>query len=154
MGTIGRFVLGFVVGCVLFAWSFILAGVGHGSIVPLASAAPFVFVIPSVFNQQGFLGLLSLLTMWLGTGFLWAVYFGVFPAINSFAIRMLLVVSVTVVHVGTAAWQLRKDFLLRDSFDRFPFQTGGYFVLFVITLLLLGAVTWVGSKRRFSTASS
>ena len=154
MVIVGRFVLGFLVGCVLSVWSFILAGVGHGSSVPLASAAPFVFVIPDVFYQQGFLGLLSLLLMWLGTGLLWAVYFGVLPTIHSFVIRMLLVVVVAVVHVGTAAWQLTKDFLLADSFERFPFQTSGYFILFLITLLSLGVVTWVGSKRRFSSAAS
>ena len=67
---------------------------------------------------------------------------------------MLLVVFVTVVHVGTAVWQLTKDFLLSDSFKRFPVLTGGYFILFLITLLSLGALTWVGSKRPFSPASS
>lgn len=148
MGTVIRFVLGFVVGCVLFAWSFVLAGVGHGSIVPLASAAPFLFVSRHLFNAQGLWGLLLLLIEMQSTGLLWAIYFCVFPAINSFVIRILLVVLVVVVHVGTAASQLSKDFLLADSFNQFPAQTGGYFVLFAITLLSLGVLASVGSKRR------
>ena len=154
MITVGRFVLGFLLGCVLFVWAFILAGVGHGSVVPLASAAPFVFAVPKLFDQQGFWGLLSLLFMLLGTGFLWSVYFGVFPAIQAFAIRMLLVGLIAAVHVGTATLQLTKDSLLADSFNRFPFQTSGYFILFLITVLSLVVSTWVGSKRRLSPASS
>jgi len=151
MRTVGRFASGLVVGCVLFVWSFILAGAGQGSSVPLASAAPLFFVNIDAFAK---LGLWGLLLMLLGTGFLWAIYFGAFPAINSLAVRMLLVVFVACVHVGTAVWQLTKDFLLSDSFKRFPVLTGGYFILFLLTLLSLGALTWVGSERRFSPASS
>src|ERR1044072_4768732 len=99
--TVARWVSGFVIGCALFVWSFILAGVGHGSIVPLASAAPFVFAYPQAFDQQGFAGLLSLVVMWLGTGSLWAIYFGALPTIHSIVIRVLLVLFVVGIHVGT-----------------------------------------------------
>src|SRR5437870_10425789 len=129
MRTVGRFASGLVVGCVLFVWSFFLAGAGQGSGVPLASAAPFLFVYVNAFDKLGLWGLLLILQ---GTGFLWAIYFGAFPAINSFAVRMLLVLFVVCVHVGTAVWQLTKDFLLNDSFKRFPVLTGGYFILFLI----------------------
>src|SRR4030095_8127752 len=104
MRTLGRFAVGFLVGCVLFVWSLILAGAGHGSIVPLASAAPVLFVNLDAFGKLGMWG------FWLielpGAGLLWATYFGVFPEINSFAIRMFLVVSVACVHVGTSVWQM------------------------------------------------
>ena len=150
MRTVVRFVSGFVIGCVLFIWSFILTGVGHGPTVPFASAAPFLFLNRDAF---GHLGPWGFLLIWVGTGLLWSVYFGVFPPIGSFAIRMLLLMLVVVVHVGTAARELANDFLLRDSFVRFPLLTGGYFVLFTLVLLSLGIVVWLGSTRRSSAAS-
>jgi hypothetical protein len=55
MRTVGRFVIGFVIGGVLFFWSFILAGVGHGSSVPFASAAPFFFLNRDAFVHVGML---------------------------------------------------------------------------------------------------
>lgn len=150
MGTVARFISGFLLGCVLFGWSFILAGAGHGSNVPLASATPLLFLVLDLFNNTGLWGLLTLLA---GTGLNWAIYFGVLPARNSFVIRMLLFLLVALLHLGIALWKLTEDFLLRESFERFPKLTGGYFVLLEITLLLLGALTWVGPKRRYSTAA-
>jgi hypothetical protein len=149
--TAARSISGFVLGCVLFGWSFILAGAGHGSNVPLASATPLLFLVLALFNNLGLLGLLFLLA---GTGLLWAIYFGAFPTIESLVIRMLLVVLVALLHLGIAFWKLTEDTLLRDSFKRFPKLTGGYFVLFGVSLLLLGALTWMGPKRRVSTPSS
>jgi hypothetical protein len=151
MGSVARSILGFFLGCVLFAWSFILAGAGHGSNVPLASATPLLFLVLDLFNNTGLWGLLILFA---GTGLLWAVYFGAFPSIESFVVRMLLVVLAALLHLGIAVWKLTEDFLLRDSFNRFPKMTGGYFLLFGIALLLLGGLTWAGPKRRASTASS
>ena len=152
MRTAAHLVSGFVIGCVLFAWSFILAGVGHGPTVPLASAAPFLFLNRDAFGHVGMWGFLFI---WAGgTGLLWVIYFGVFPAIRSFVIRMLLLVLVVVVHVGMAARELANDFLLRDSFSRFPLLTGGYFVFFLVVLLSLGVVIWRGSSRPFLPASS
>lgn len=148
MRTAAHLVSGFVIGCVLFAWSFILAGVGHGPTVPLASAAPFLFLNRDAFGHVGMWGFLFI---WAGgTSLLWVIYFGVFPAIGSFRIRILLFVFVVVVHVGMAAKELANDFLLRDSFARFPLLTGGYFVLFWFVLVSLGVLVWRGSNRRFA----
>jgi hypothetical protein len=151
MRTVARSIFGFVLGCVLFGWSLILSGAGHGSSVPLASATPLFFLVLDLFNNTGLWGLLILLA---GTGSLWAIYFGAFPSVESFAIRMLLVMLVALLHLGIAVWKLREDFLLRDSFNRFPKLTGGYFLLFGIALLLLAGLTWAGPRRRVSTASS
>ena len=151
MRTVSRFVIGFVIGCVLFFWSFILAGVGHGPTVPFASAAPFFFLNRDAFGHVGMWGFLF---EWGGTGLLWGIYFGAFPLIDSFVIRMLLLGLVMVFHVGMAARELADDFLLRDSFVRFPLLTGGYFVFFLVVLLSLGIVIWRGSSRLFLPASS
>jgi hypothetical protein len=151
MRTIGRFVIGFVIGCVLFFWSFILAGVGHGSSVPFASAAPFFFLNRDAFVHVGMLGFLF---EWGGIGLLWGIYFGVFPLSSSFIIRRLLLGLVVVFHVGMAVRELVHDSLLRDSFVRFPLLTVGYFVFFLVVLVSLGVVIWRGSSRLFLPASS
>ena len=151
MWTVGRWVSGFLIGCVLFAWSFMLTGAGHGSSVPFASAAPFW-----LFNRDFFVhvGIWGFLMEWAATGLLWAIYFGVFPAIGSFVFRLLLLLVVVVVHLGIAARELANDFLLRDSFTRFPILTGGYFGLFLLVLVSLGVVVLRRSKQRLAPVPS
>ena len=85
---------------------------------------------------------------------MWGIYFGAFPLIDSFVVRMLLLGLVVVFHVGMAARELADDFLLRDSFVRFPLLTGGYGVFFLVVLLSLGVVIWRGSSRLVLPASS
>jgi len=151
MGTVIRFASGFVIGCILFFWSLLLAGAGEGSISPVASAAPELLLFMTVVEKWGAWG------FWLvalpSYGLLWAIYFGFLPAINIFLIRILVVLAVGLLHFGVGVWALSKDIGFDQEFQRYPVLMIGYFVFFWIVLLSLGAVTWVGVKPRLSAAS-
>ena len=151
MRTIFRFVAGFVIGFVLFMWALILGGAGEGSMTPLVSAAPELLPLLAVFEKSG------AWAFWLivfGAGFLWAVYFGLLPAINSFVGRIVVFMVIAVLHFGGGVFALSRDRGFDAEFQRYPTLTIGYFVFFWIVLLSLGALTWVGSKPRASAAVS
>jgi hypothetical protein len=152
MRTLLRFGLGFVIGCILFFWSLLLAGAGEGSITAIVSAAPELLWGLSVVEKWGLWG------FWLvalpSVGLLWAIYFGFLPAIKSFVIRLLVVTAVALLHFGFGLWALSKDIGFYAEFQRYPVLTIGYFVFFWIVLLSLGALTWVGVKSRLSAARS
>ena len=151
MRTILRFVAGFVIGFVLFMWALLLGGAGEGSMTPLVSAAPELLPLLAVFEKSG------AWVFWLivfGAGFLWAVYFGLLPAINSFVGRIVVFMVIAVLHFGGGVFALSRDRGLDAEFQRYPTLTIGYFVFFWIVLLSLGALTWVGSKPRVSAAVS
>jgi hypothetical protein len=152
MRTVFRFASGFFLGCILLMWSLLLSGAGEGSMTPLVAGFPelvFPFAAIEKWGLPGFW-----LVMLPSAGLLWAIYFGALPAINSFIVRMLIVIVVFLVHFGAGAWALSKDIGFDPEFQRYPVLTVGYFVFFLIVLLLLGALTWIGSKRRPSTVSS
>src|SRR5712671_505627 len=152
MRTIFRFALGFFLGCVLLMWSLLLSGAGEGSMTPLVAGFPELLFPFAAIEKWGLPGFW--LVMLPSAGLLWAIYFGALPAINSFIVRMLIVVVLCLVHFGAGAWALSKDIGFDRELQRYPVLTVGYFVFFWIVLLSLGALTWVGSKRRPSTASS
>lgn len=152
MRTLGSFALGFVVGIVLLLWATLLAGAGHGTLAPLASVAPELLLVFAAVEKSEWWGFW--LVMVPGTGLLWGFYFGLLPTITSFFVRMLIVTIVCLVHFGAGVFMLSKDVGFDQQFQRSPVLIVGYFIFFWIVLLLLGALTWAGSKRRVSTESS
>ena len=151
MRTIFRFVAGFVFGLVLFMWALLLNGAGEGAMTPMVSAAPELLPVLAAFQNPG------AWSAWLivfGAAALWAVYFGLLPAINSLAGRMVVFMVIAVLHFGGGVFALSRDRGFAAEFQRYPTLTVGYFVFFSIVLLSLGALTWVGSKPRGSAAVS
>src|ERR1700737_3166123 len=127
-----RFALGFVVGCVLSLWSIVLLGAGEGSPTPFVATAPMVLLFD--FTKFGF---------WLvffGIGFLWAIYFGGLPEINSLILRFVAMVLVGFVHFGSAAWMLSHDLNFDREYERLPILTVGYFVFLWVVIIALGLV--------------
>ncbi|HKP38758.1 MAG TPA: hypothetical protein VJT71_18015 [Pyrinomonadaceae bacterium] len=151
MRTIFRFVSGFVIGLVLFMWALLLNGAGEGAMTPLVSAAPELLPLLAVFEKSG------VWAFWLivfGAGLLWAGYFGLLPAINSFVSRMVVFMVIAILHFGGGVLALSRDRGFDAEFQRYPVLTVGYFVFFWIVVLSLGALTWAGSKRRVVAAGS
>jgi hypothetical protein len=92
--------------------------------------------------------------VFLGTGFLWAIYFGGLPAINSLILRFVAMVLVGFVHFGAAAWMLAHDLNFARMYERSPTLTAGYFVFWWVAIIALGLVSWAGPKRRVPKATS
>src|SRR5882762_1133194 len=104
MRIFGRFALGFVIGCILIVWAVGLAAAGHGTFAPIVSVAPELLPLLAAAEKWGLSG------FWLvvvpGAGLLWAVYFGLLPAIKSFIVRVVVVIIVCLVHFGAGVWSL------------------------------------------------
>src|SRR5438045_7659738 len=147
-----RFAFGFAIGCILIVWSVRLAAGGDGTIAPLFSAAPEIFLILAAAEKWGLSGFWFVVVPI--AGLLWASYFGLLPAIKSFVVRMVVVMLVCLVHFGAGVWSLSKDEGFASMADRQPVPTIGFFVFFFVVILALGARTWAGPNFRLRTASS
>lgn len=152
MRTVGRFCLGFIIGFVLLVWATILAGAGHGTSAPLFTVMPLPL---SIFDSIARMGLVG---FWLiqvpGNGLLWAVYFGWFPRVNSFVVRMVAVTLIGCIYLGAAAWALSWDPGFARMVDALPLLTIGFFVFLWVVILALGARTWAGPHFRLRNAVS
>jgi hypothetical protein len=137
MGTSIRFVVGFALGCVLSFCALLLAGAGHGTYTPLTANAPMLTLIPKA-------GVFMAL---FGTPLLWAIYFMAIPGINSRILRLVAVVLVALVHLGSGAWAASQDSYLAGTFDRSPSFMVFYFGLLIVTVLMLALLAALGTKR-------
>ena len=152
MRTLGRFALGLVLGCILLVWAVALAATGHGTVAPLTSGFPELFLILVVAEGWGLWG------FWLVVvpiaGLLWAAYFGVLPAIKSFDVRVAIMIIVCLVHVGAGVFTLFVDPGFLKMIQAQPVFTIGYFIFLSIVMFALGARTWAGPDFRFRNPGS
>ncbi len=132
-----RISIGFGLGCLLSISAFALAGAGHGTYTPLTANAPMLVIIPEV-------GVFAAL---FGTPLLWAAYFLAIPEINARVLRLCAVVLVGLVHMGAGTWMASRDSYLSRMFAYTPSFMIFYFVLLVTSIVVLGALALVASKR-------
>jgi hypothetical protein len=151
MRIFGRFALGFVIGCILIVWAVGLAAAGHGTFAPIVSGAPELLPFLAAAEKWGLSG------FWLvvvpAAGLLWAVYFGLLPAIKSFVVRVVVVIIICLVHFGATVWSLSKDPGFARMADAQPVPTIGFFVFFWVVILAFGARTWAGPNFRLRDAA-
>jgi hypothetical protein len=132
-----RIAVGFALGCVLSVCAFSLAGAGHGTYTPLTANAPMLAIIPDV-------GILAAL---FGTPLLWAGYFLAIPEIDSRILRLCAVVLVALVHLGAGTWMASRDSYLPRMLAYAPSFTVFYFVLLILSVVVLGMLAFVAGKR-------
>ena len=104
---------------------------------PLTANAPMLVIIPEV-------GVFAAL---FGTPLLWAAYFLTIPEINSRILRLLSVALVALVHLGAGTWMASRDTYLPRMFGYAPSFTVFYFGLLIVTVVILGVLADLGTKR-------
>jgi len=82
-----------------------------------------------------------------GTPLLWAAYFLTIPEINSRILRLLSVALVALVHLGAGTWMASRDTYLPRMFGYAPSFTVFYFGLLIVTVVILGVLADLGTKR-------
>ena len=109
MPTHIRATIGFLFGLALGAIAFLLAGIGHGTYVPMIASVSVLAFIP----------VLGVLIALFGAPFLWAAYFILIPAILSRVKRTVALALVAIFHLIPPLWFAFKD----SAFDRARFNT-------------------------------
>ncbi len=125
-----RFVLGFLIGLILTACAFLLAGAGHGTYAPLVAAASFLAFVP-------ILGI-------FGTPFLWAIYYAVIPAIDSRLRRVFVLAFIVLLHLVPAVSLAFEDPAFNRQLEQHVYMLGFdglmLFAAFIILTVLSSVV--------------
>jgi hypothetical protein len=135
-----RIGLGFVLGCILSFFAFALTGAGHGTYTPVVANAPMLIFIPGV----------GILAAVFGTPVLWAAYFLLIPKIKSGIARLLAVMLVALVHLGSGAGMALQDSYLQRTFKSQPWPIVFYFGFLIVAVVILGLLARPGTINQLN----
>jgi hypothetical protein len=133
-----RFALGFILGLILSAFAFLLAGIGHGTYAPTVANASVLALLPVV----------GILISFFGTPFLWAIYYVVIPQINSQAKRVVALILLSLLHLVPGAWIALEDSAFNRALNNHPTVVWLYGMILVITILCLAFLCSSESRKK------
>ncbi len=132
-----RCALGFILGLILSAFAFLLAGAGHGTYAPVVANASVLALLPVV----------GILISFFGTPFLWAIYYIFIPQIDSQAKRVVALVLLSLLHLVPGAWIAFEDSAFNRTLNNHPTVVWLYGIVLVITIVCLAFLSSLGSRK-------
>jgi hypothetical protein len=135
-----RFFIGLGLGAVLTIYSFGFIGIGHGTAVPLAFTAFFIFLLPQLTGP---------ITIVMAP-FLWSAYFLLIPKFQSWRRRLFIFAVVFLLHLSAGTGLAIQDRAFRRAVSEDRGALLGFALLFLITLsyLVYFAVRGENSVRK------
>ena len=128
MKSNARVLIGFLLGCVMSALAPFLAGFGHGTYAPMAFNSSVLLFIPGI----------GVVLAFLAAPLLWAVYYGMIPAIQKLRVRAAVVSAVLLSHVLPGVWMVCTEPAFRSAFRLMRFYLLAY--LFIAAVAVVGLV--------------
>jgi hypothetical protein len=139
-----RFALGFILGLILSAVAFLLAGAGHGTYAPAVANASVLALLPVV----------GIFISLFGTPFLWAIYYVFIPQMDSQPQRIVALILLSLLHLVPGAWIAFGDSAFNRALNNHPAAIWLYGTILVITILFLAFLSALESRKKSQLSDS
>ena len=133
-----RFILGFLVGCLLSVYALFLGGAGHGTFAPMVGNASIFFFVPG----------LGIFLAVFGTPFLWAIYYALIPQFDWYWGRLTALISVGMLHLMMGAWSALTHYEFTRVLESHSSVVISYGLLLISGFVCLALISSVERNAR------